>query len=107
MRAPETTLPDPLRKYFPEYDAGRLTWEEDRHTILRRLLESGGWDAVTWLRAHASDEELRDFIEDRRGRGIAPRRLRYWGLVLQLPRERVTAWILAQQATPWGRRTAR
>ena len=38
-------------------DADRLSWHENRHTILRKLLEDGGWDAVRWLRANVSDDE--------------------------------------------------
>jgi len=62
-------------------------------------------DAVQWLREHMSDEEIRDFLARRRGRGISPRRLRFWGLVLGIPRNKVDEWIAAARANPWHRRT--
>lgn len=67
-----TELPAFLHRYFWEYDAGELDWERSRSTIVFRLLESGGMDAAIWLRSRMSDEELRDFIERRHGRGIDP-----------------------------------
>ena len=103
-RSDALRLPDRLRGYFWEYDADRLWWHENRHTILRKLLEDGGWDAVRWLRANVSDDELREFIVRRRGRGISPRRLRFWALILDMARPQVDAWIAAQRANPWGQR---
>jgi hypothetical protein len=100
-----TDLPERLRGYFWDYDAKHLTWAGSRHTIVLRLLQSGGMDAVQWLREHMSDEEIRDFLARRRGRGISPRRLRFWGLVLGIPRNKVDEWIAAARANPWHRRT--
>lgn len=100
-------LPDLLGRYFWDYDAERLTWEDSRHTIVLRLLQEGGWDAVRWLRAHLGEDELRDFLVRRRGRGIDPKRLRFWELILGLPHDEVSDWIAAAKANPWNRRTAR
>jgi hypothetical protein len=98
-------LPDNLRQYFWEYSAGDLTWERSRHTIVLRLLQSGGMDAALWLRSRMSDAEIREFIERRQGRGISPRRLRFWGLVVGIPRTRVDRWIASMQSNPWHQRT--
>lgn len=98
-------LPDHLQGYFWEYAADGLDWERNKHTIVLRLLQSGGMDAVTWLRSRMSDDEIRDFIVRRQGRGIDPRRLRFWGLVLNLPRSTVDRWIAAARTNPWNQRT--
>jgi len=97
-------LPDRLRQYLWEYDTSRISWEDNRNAILRKLLEVGGWDAVQWLRANVSDAELRDFIARRQGRGLSPRRLRFWALILGMPRPQVDAWVAAQRTNPWERR---
>lgn len=97
-------LPASLQKYFWEYGTEGLDWERSRHTIILRLLQSGGMDAVIWLRSHLSDGEIRDFLIRRQGRGIDPRRLRFWGLVLDLPRSTVDRWIAAAKAHPWNQR---
>lgn len=98
-------LPAHLRGYFWEYDAESLEWERSKHIIVLRLLQSGGMDTVTWLRSRLSDDEIRDFIARRQGRGIDPRRLRFWGVVLNLPRPTVDRWIAAARTNPWNQRT--
>jgi|SRR5690606_31570527 len=100
-------LPEYLRRYFWDYDAGGPTGEGAHQTVVTRLLQAGGWDAVRWLRASVGDDGLRAFLTRRRGRGISPQRLRFWGLVLDLPREEVDAWIAAGRTDPWHARTRR
>lgn len=73
--------------------------------MIRRLLESGGWEAVEWLREHVGDADLREFIQARRGRGMAPKRLRFWALILDLPTSEVDAWIAGLRTNPWYTRT--
>lgn len=98
-------LDELVRRYLWEHDPERISWETSRHTIVAKLLQVGGWDAVRWLRAHLSDDEIRDFLVRRRGRGVDPKRLRFWELVLGLPHEQVDAWIATARADPWHRRT--
>lgn len=98
-------LPGELRDLFWDHDLERLSWERSRHTIVLRLLEKGGLQAVRWLRRHMSDEEIRDFIVRRRGRGISPRRLRFWSLVVDIPRPEVDEWIETARRNPWHNRT--
>jgi hypothetical protein len=98
-------LPEELKGYFWDYEVDRLSWEGNRHTIVFRLLEKGGMDAVRWLRQHLRDEEIREFIVRRRGRGISPRRLRFWGLLVDIPRPEVDEWIETARRNPWQNRT--
>lgn len=93
-----------LRRYLWEHDPTRLTWEASRHTIVSKLLQVGGWDAVRWLRVHLTDDELREFLVRRRGRGLDPKRLRFWQLILDLPPEQVDEWIAAARSNPWEQR---
>jgi hypothetical protein len=97
-------LPELLRRYLWEHDPARLTWDGNRHTIVAKLLETGEWDAVRWLRARMSPDELREFLIRRRGRGIEPRRLRFWGLILDLPREQVDEWVATARSDQWHQR---
>lgn len=98
-------IPDHLRRYFWEYDPERLSLDEGRHTVVLRLLQEGGLDAVQWLRQNVPDDELRTLLIRRRGRGISPKRLRFWALLLNLPRSQVDGWIAAERSSPWNRRT--
>lgn len=98
-------LPEQLRTLFWDYGPGQISWEKTRHTIVLRLLEKGGMPAIRWLREQMSDDELRAFLVRRRGRGISPRRLRFWGLIVDLPRSEVDEWIETARRNPWYNRT--
>jgi hypothetical protein len=97
-------LPALLGRYFWDYAPGRLAWPEHSYTIILRLLEKGGWDAVRWLRSNVSDADLREFITERRGRGLDPKRLRYWELILGLPGDQVDVWVQSARQSPWYNR---
>lgn len=100
-------LPRMLQPFFWDYDLESLSWENSRDMIIGRILTYGSWDAVTWLRSHAGDRALREWIERSHGVRMSPQRLRFWELILGLPHREVTAWIQAQQRSIWGERTRR
>ena len=100
-------LPYFVKSFFWDSDTNTLSWEDHRDFIIRRLLQVGSWEALTWLRAEMGDPELRHWIEQRRGAGLSPRQLRFWQVVLDLPRPRVTRWVHATMARPWERRLTR
>lgn len=97
-------LPEQLRACFWDYDPDQISWERSRHTIILRLLASGGMHAVRWLREQMSDDEIREFIVRRRGRGIEPRRLRFWSVLVGIPRCEVDEWLDAVRRNPWHNR---
>lgn len=68
----KVVLPEELQRHFWDHDPDRLSWEEGRHTIVRRLLESRGMQAERWLREHLSNDEIREFIVQRRGGRYQP-----------------------------------
>lgn len=98
-------LPDTLRRHFWDYDFDKLTWAGSRHTVVLRILESGGIEDLRWLRSRMADAEIRDILVERDGLGISPRRLRFLGLILEIPCEQVDRWVASAMANPWNRRT--
>jgi len=100
-------LPKAVRRLFWDYDARSLTWEADRDLIQARVLSSGTWDAVTWIRKRIGDAEIRNWILRNHGRGLDERRLRFWQLVLGLPRKTVDAWIARNAHQLWRNRVKR
>ena len=98
-------LPDTLRRHFWDHDFDKLTWAGSRRTVVLRILESGGVEDLRWLRSQMTDAEIRGVLVERNGRGISPRRLRFLGLVLEIPREQVDRWLASAMANPWNRRT--
>jgi DNA-binding transcriptional ArsR family regulator len=97
-------LPKSLREYFWDYPFEQLSWKADRDLIIHRLLSAGSWEAVTWLRKQTGDEALRQWLIDHRGRGLSARQLRFWSLILALPRKQTDAWVRAARAGAWSRR---
>jgi hypothetical protein len=91
MEPVSTALPASLYQYFWDVDPAGLTLEGDRYTIVRGLLERGGLDGIVWLRREVGDDEIRSVLISIQGRGLEPRRLRFWQLVLGLPAEQVDA----------------
>jgi hypothetical protein len=94
-------LPRTLRPYFWDYDFSRLSWAADRDLIIGRILAVGNWDSLRWLRRRLPDAELRSWLEHRRGAGLSNRHLRYWELILKIPRRKVNAWFADPARQIW------
>jgi hypothetical protein len=94
-----------LGALFWDYDFGDLSWEKDRDLITARVLTSGTWEAVTWLRSRLGDQALREWIGRHQGRGLSPQQLRFWELILGLPHRQVNAWLAAEGRQIWDKRT--
>ncbi len=97
-------LPSELEPFFWEYDVRKLSFAKDKKTIMAKILSSATWEGVQWLRSHVSDQEIREWILERHGRGLDPKRLRFWELILDLPHEQVNAWIDRMKRSPWETR---
>ena len=104
MTLAQHNLPDFIAPFFWDTDFAALTWQEHRDFMMRRLLQSGDWPALCWLRDQVGEDGLRAWIEDRRGAGLSPRQLRFWELALDLPHRKVSRWIQHAQAGAWQRR---
>src|SRR5579883_3288807 len=99
---PHAELPAPLRPLFWDYDFDTLRWEHDRDLLIARVLTTGGWEAIRWLRGRCGDPDLRAWIIHRWGAGLAPRQLRFWELILGLPAPQVNAWVARARRSVWG-----
>ena len=103
-KPPTSDLPETLRKLFWDYDFDRLSWELDRELITSRVLISGPWQTIRWLRTRLGDEGIARWIVDRQGRGLSPQQLRFWELILGLPSCQVDAWLAERASDPWWNR---
>ena len=93
-----------LRPLFWDYDVAKLRWPRDRELVIARVLQKGTWDNLCWLRRRAGDRALRAWIIRRRGRGLDPPDLRFWELILHIPRCTVNAWLADPERPVWDRR---
>jgi hypothetical protein len=99
------TLPSSVKKLFWDLNPRALRWDRDREQIIGRILASGPWETVKWLRSTAGDEAIRSWIEEHEGRGLSPRQLRFWQVIVEIPRRRVDAWLRSEGRQVWDRRT--
>ena len=97
-------LPKNLKPYFWDYSFSKLSLNKDRDLIIRRVLSNGSWETVLWLRKKIGDENLKKWLLAHQGRGLSPRQLRYWELILDLPDRQVNNWVNFANQHPWGRR---
>src|SRR5208283_6094561 len=88
-------LPASMRHLFSGYHFAGLNWAQDRDLVIARVLQSGTWDNIQWLRARVPPWRLRAWIIRRNGRGLSSRQLRFWELILDLPRRKVNHWLQA------------
>lgn len=97
-------LPAHVRELLWEYRVGAVSWPEHSPLIVRKILEVGGWDSIRWLRGIGGDAMLREWLRSHRGGGLDPRKLRFWQLVLELPKKSVDGWIERSLMNPWNTR---
>lgn len=97
-------VPPQLEPLLWDHDPSTLSWEEDRDFLIGRVLREGPWNTVCWLRDRVGDDALRDWIESHEGRGLSPKKLRFWELILEMPSDVVDPWVERAQNSPWGRR---
>lgn len=98
------TLPAFLRPLFWDCDFAMLDWEANRPFIIGRVLASGDWEHIGWLRQTAGDEVIRAYLLQTRGRTLSRRQLRFWELLLDLPPEEVSRWLASSARQVWDRR---
>jgi hypothetical protein len=70
-----------VTRLFWEVDPSTVDLREHRDYVIERVMSRGGWDAMRWLRAAYSREDLAEFLS-RKGRRLASRELSYWTLIV-------------------------
>jgi len=100
-------LPELLRPAFWDCEFGRLRWESDRELIVARVLAAGSWPMIRWLRDQLGDDGLREWMMGREGRGLTPKQIRFWHVLLDLPSDQVADWLQTARTNPWNRRIRR
>ena len=98
------SLPLQVKKLFWDLEPRFLRLDRDQGTIIGRVLASGPWETVQWLRAVLGDDAIRGWIEEHEGRGLSPPQLRYWQLMLGIPKRVVDAWLRSEGRQVWDRR---
>ena len=98
------SLPKSLQRYFWDYSFKDISWRKDRDLIIRRLLTDGSWESILWLRKRIGDDSLRRWLIAHQARGLSPRQIRFWSLMLALPKLQVETWARTARSSPWSKR---
>jgi hypothetical protein len=93
-----------MRWLLWDCDPDSLDPREHGSFLIRRILESGDWNAITWLRRQVGDTAILEWFVSKRGGGLDPRRLRFWELILDLPKGAVDEWVAKTRLSTWHNR---
>jgi hypothetical protein len=94
-------LPEFLRPFFWDCDFKSLDRLRDGDFVIGRVLASGTWDAIQWLRREFGDTAIRDHILRHRGRALSSEQLRLWQVLVGLPDEAVSEWLASPERRIW------
>jgi hypothetical protein len=94
-------LPDALTPFFWDCDFRALDGQRDADFVISRILASGTWDAIRWLRREYGDTQIRECIMQHRGRGLSSEQLRLWELLVGLPADAVNEWLSSVERRTW------
>ena len=93
-----------LETIFWDVDIASLSWDENRDFIIRRILTHGNLDMLRRLRFRIGDSGLVDWFALHQGKGLSPRQLRYWQVILNIPKDTIDPWINRSKNSLWYRR---
>jgi hypothetical protein len=97
-------LPVTLHPLFWDHDPRRLDWTRDRDLVIARVLARGGLRQSQILRRRLGDAVLQDWFIRHEARGLSPAQVRFWELVLDLPKARADLWVRRARASVWENR---
>jgi len=80
----ESALPEFVSRLLWDVDASLIDPHRDSALIFERVMGRGSWEAMRWLRARYSREELASFLRSGGAKRLSPRDLAYWSLVCGL-----------------------
>jgi hypothetical protein len=73
-------LPESVRRLFWDVDPEAIDLERHRDYVMERVMSRGTWDAMCWLRARYSLQEIAEFL-GRNAARLTPRDRAYWSLI--------------------------
>lgn len=97
-------LPDELRPAFWDIDFDSLSWPDHADFVTGRILSSGDWNSIGWLRQTAGDVAIADWLQRKHGGGLSAPKIRFWEIVLRLSRRTVNSWLKADSRQAWENR---
>lgn len=92
-------IPPSVQKLLWEYSTDAFSagegWES---AIIERVMQRGCWDDMRWLLQTFDRQRLRTFLERRGRRALAPRELRFWARICEVPDVEQDSWVQESRA---------
>ncbi len=98
-------IPEEVRRLFWDVEVEDLDLARHEDFIIGRVLSAGGWEDICWLRGELDYDRIREWILKTEGRSLSKERLRYWELILDLPHDLVTRWLMSEVRQVWDGRS--
>jgi hypothetical protein len=87
-------IPATVRTLLWEYSLDEIpSGERWQSTIIERVMQRGCWDDMLWLLRAFDRERLQVFLERRGRRALAPRELRFWARICEVPETEQDTWV--------------
>jgi hypothetical protein len=67
-------------------------------------MQTGDLQSLRWLRSRLGDAGLREWIVGQNARGLSPRQIRYWALILDIESALADEWVKTASASNWEQR---
>lgn len=80
-------IPSFLKKYFWDVDFGKLSFEESKTFILKRVLDRGDDKAIKWLLKHYTKEDIKNLLLVTRD--LSAKTANFWADLLSIDHKRV------------------
>ena len=80
-------LPVFLQSFFWDVEFSKIDPKENRVYILKRILEFGDEQAVSWMWENFNKQEIKDVLLH--GRGFTKKSANFWALILDVPKEKI------------------
>lgn len=93
-------LPDSLKSLFLDCDFPSLRLGEHGSFVIRRVIDRGDCQAITWLRHTLGDDAIRQWFLAKRGGELDARKLRFWEVVFDMPKSDVDEWVRRVRSLP-------
>jgi len=97
-------IPDFLKAIFWEYEFENLDIQKDEELLIAKILRDGNLPALKWLIKTIGVEKVEAWILKTKGKGLTPRQLSFWEIVLSLPHSEVSKWINRKATQIWEKR---
>lgn len=96
----KTTLPASFKSYFWDVDFNSLNKEENKNFILKRVLDRGDTQALTWVTQNYNRKEIAELLFT--VRDISTKTANFWADFLKLDRSKVLCLQKPYTRIPFG-----